>query len=86
MKRMLLPLLVSIMPLNGFRVFLYRVLFGYKIGKGVRIGFGTLICVQSFEVGAQTMIGPLNIFKGPIRALPARCSSNPAPEICVQVA
>lgn len=67
MKRMLLPLLVSIMPLNGLRILLYRALFGYRFGRAVRVGFGTLICVRSFEVGAQTTIGPLNLFKGPIR-------------------
>jgi len=48
MKKMLLPLLVSLIPLNGLRVFLYRLLFGYRIGRNVRIGFGTVISVQSF--------------------------------------
>lgn len=67
MRKMLLPLLVSLMPISGLRVSLYRLIFGYKIGKGVRIGFGTLIAVQAFEVGANTVIGPLNIFKGPIQ-------------------
>lgn len=67
MRKMLLPLLVSLMPLNGLRVFLYRFLFDYKIDKRVRIGFGTLIRVQSFEAGRGTVIGPLNVFKGPIR-------------------
>ena len=67
MKKMLLPLLVSLIPLNGLRVFLYRLLFGYRIGRNVRIGFGTVISVQSFEVGAGTVIGPLNVFKGPIK-------------------
>lgn len=67
MRKMLLPLLISLMPFNGLRVFLYRTLFGYAIGSGVRIGFGTLISVRSFEVGARTIIGPLNVFKGPIK-------------------
>ena len=67
MKKMLLPLLVSLMPLNGLRVMLYRLFFGYRIGRDVRIGFGTLISVAQFEVGNGTVIGPLNVFKGPIR-------------------
>ena len=66
MKKMLLPLLVSLMPFNALRVFLYRRLFGYRIGRGVRLGFGTLISVRSFAVGDNTVIGPLNVFKGPI--------------------
>jgi len=67
MKKMLLPLLVSLIPLNGLRVLLYRLFFGYDIGRDVRIGFGTLISVKSFAVGAGTVIGPFNVFKGPIR-------------------
>ena len=67
MTRMLLPLLVSLLPINGLRVLLYRLFFGYRIARGVRIGFGTLISVTYFEVGSGTVIGPLNVFKGPIR-------------------
>lgn len=66
MKKLLLPLLVSLMPFNGLRVFLYRMFFGYTIGPGVRIGFGTLVSVRSFAVGPGTVIGPFNVFKGPI--------------------
>lgn len=68
MKKLLFPLLVSLMPTNGLRVMLYRLLFGYRIGKGVRIGFGTLFSVQSLEIGDGTVIGPFNVFKGPIQA------------------
>ena len=67
MKKLLLPLLVSLMPANGLRVMMYRLLFGYRIGRGVRIGFGTLFSVQSLEIGDGTVIGPFNVFKGPIR-------------------
>lgn len=65
--KMLLPFLISLMPSNALRVSLYRLLLSCKIGRGVRIGFGTVINVHSFEVGANTVIGPLNVFKGPIR-------------------
>lgn len=67
MKKLLLPLLISLMPLNELRVLLYRALFGYRIGKGVRIGFGTVIRVKSLEIGDGTVIGPFNLFKGPIQ-------------------
>ncbi len=67
MRKLLLPLLVSLMPLNGLRVLLYRLLFGYRIGKKVRIGFGTIISVASMEIGTGTVIGPFNVFKGPVR-------------------
>lgn len=67
MRKLLLPLLVSLVPFNAVRVMLYRLLFGYRIGTGVRIGFGTVIGVASLEIGDGTSIGPLNVFKGPIR-------------------
>ena len=67
MRKLLLPLLVSLVPFNAVRVMLYRLLFGYRIGTGVRIGFGTVIGVASLEIGDGTTIGPLNLFKGPIR-------------------
>lgn len=66
MRKLLLPLLVSLMPLNVLRVLLYRLIFGYRIGKNVRIGFGTIISVASLKIGSGTVIGPFNVFKGPI--------------------
>ena len=67
MKKLLFPLLISLIPTNGLRVLLYRVLLGYRIGKGVRIGIGSVISVASLEIGDGTVIGPFNVFKGPIR-------------------
>lgn len=66
MKKMFYPILISLIPFNGLRVLLYSLLLSYKIGTGVRIGFGTVISVKSFEVGSGTVIGPFNVFKGPI--------------------
>jgi acetyltransferase-like isoleucine patch superfamily enzyme len=42
---------------------LYR-LMGYQIGKGVSIGFGSVICGERVEVGDHTSIGFLTIIRG----------------------
>src|SRR5690242_4445069 len=48
----------------GFiKVFLYR-LKGYRIGKGVSIGLGAVICGEHVEVGDHTSIGFLAIIRG----------------------
>lgn len=41
----------------------YR-LRGYRIGKGVRIGMGSVICGKSVEIGKCTSIGFLTIIRG----------------------
>jgi len=46
-----------------FKIFLYR-LRGYRIGKGVSIGFGSVVCGERVEVGAHTSIGFLTIIRG----------------------
>lgn len=43
--------------------FLYR-LKGYRIGKGVSIGLGSVICGERVEVGDHTSIGFLTIIRG----------------------
>ncbi len=48
----------------GFiKILLYR-LRGYRIGKGVSIGFGSVICGERVEVGDHTSIGFLTIIRG----------------------
>jgi acetyltransferase-like isoleucine patch superfamily enzyme len=48
----------------GFiKTFLYR-LKGYRIGKGVSIGLGSVICGDRVEVGDHTSIGFLTIIRG----------------------
>jgi acetyltransferase-like isoleucine patch superfamily enzyme len=48
----------------GFiKVMIYR-LKGYRIGKGVSIGFGSVICGERVEVGDHTSIGFLTILRG----------------------
>ncbi|SRR5579885_2089859 len=45
------------------KVFLYR-LKGYRIGKGVSIGLGAVICGEQVEVGDYTSIGFFTIIRG----------------------
>src|SRR6516225_9895451 len=48
----------------GFiKILLYR-LKGYRIGKGVSIGFGAVICGERVVVGDHTSIGFLTIIRG----------------------
>jgi acetyltransferase-like isoleucine patch superfamily enzyme len=48
----------------GFiKTWIYR-LKGYRIGKGVSIGFGSVICADHVEVGDHTSIGMLTIVRG----------------------
>lgn len=50
--------------LPGFiKLFLYR-LKGYRIGRGVSIGIGSVICGERVEVGDHTSIGFLTIIRG----------------------
>src|SRR5580700_8279766 len=55
-------LLYGLLP--GFiKILLYR-LKGYRIGKGVSIGLGSVICGDRVEVGDYTSIGFLTIIRG----------------------
>jgi acetyltransferase-like isoleucine patch superfamily enzyme len=56
--------LISLLPLNGLRVFGYRLL-GYRI-QDARIGFGTLLAVEEATLEA-CKIGPFNVFVGPMK-------------------
>jgi acetyltransferase-like isoleucine patch superfamily enzyme len=48
----------------GFlKIFLYR-LKGYRIGKGVSIGFGAVVCGERVVIGEHTSIGFLTIVRG----------------------
>ena len=58
---------ISIVPCNGLRTFAYRMVFGYKI-INVRIGFGTIIKVESAEI-SNSRIGRFNRFSGPMSVL-----------------
>src|SRR5215471_2227433 len=48
----------------GFiKILIYR-LKGYRIGRGVSIGFGSVICAEQAEIGDHTSIGFLTIIRG----------------------
>ena len=79
--KIVLAALISLLPLNGLRVFGYRLL-GYKI-QGSRIGFGTIIAVDEATI-ASCKVGPFNIFAGPmkIRIHPGASIGNRNEFIC----
>lgn len=61
-KRLRIMLLAGIAVLPGFiKKPLLRLLFGYKIGKRVRLGF-SVIDVSECEIGDDVSIGHFNIF------------------------
>lgn len=58
--RMITSIWLTILP--GFlKKFLYRVLFGYRIGRGARIGLAILDC-RSLEIGDDARIGHGTVF------------------------
>jgi acetyltransferase-like isoleucine patch superfamily enzyme len=62
MLRIIFSFFISFLPLP-IKLWIYRQLFGYKIGRNVRIGFSWLN-VQFMEIGDNVQIGNLNRFKG----------------------
>jgi acetyltransferase-like isoleucine patch superfamily enzyme len=62
--KIVLAALISLLPLNGLRVFGYRLL-GYHL-QDSQIGFGTIIAVD--EVSMESCkVGPFNLFIGPMK-------------------
>jgi len=55
-------LLFGLLP-GILKIWVYR-LRGYRIGKRVSIGFGSVICADQVEVGDDTKIGFLTIIRG----------------------
>jgi len=58
-------LVAAHLPSNSLRLQAYR-LRGYRLGKACRIGFGAIICVDSFACGEGVSIGSGNRFIGPM--------------------
>ncbi len=56
-------LLFGLWP-SFLKVWLYRLLRGYRIGSGVTIGLGSVICAESAEIGDHTSIGFLTVLRG----------------------
>jgi acetyltransferase-like isoleucine patch superfamily enzyme len=62
--RKIFALAISTLPADSLRRFAYSFLLGYKFGAGSRVGYGTVIAVDSFECGAGTTISRGNRFIG----------------------
>jgi acetyltransferase-like isoleucine patch superfamily enzyme len=54
--RRLLLMFTSVLP-NPFKILIYSVFFGAKIGQGTKIGFGTVIDSDNIDLGRQVNIG-----------------------------
>jgi acetyltransferase-like isoleucine patch superfamily enzyme len=52
---------LALLP-SPLKIPLYRWLFGYRIGKGVRIGLSPLIGVRRCRIGDHARIGSFNLF------------------------
>jgi acetyltransferase-like isoleucine patch superfamily enzyme len=52
---------ISLLP-SFVKIPLYRLLYGYQIGKGVRIGISPFIGVRQCRIGDNTRIGNFNVF------------------------
>lgn len=59
-----ISLLISRLPFNSLRVFLYRGLYGYAIARSARIGYGSVIVANEVSMGDAT-VGVFNVFAGP---------------------
>jgi acetyltransferase-like isoleucine patch superfamily enzyme len=59
--RFALGLALALLP-SWLKVPIYRMLFGYRVGKGVRIGFSPLIGVGRCRIGDYARIGSFNLF------------------------
>lgn len=64
--RTLTALAISLVPVAAVRVWLYRVLLGYSIGRNSSIGPLTVIACRSFRCGDNVRIGRNNTIVGPI--------------------
>jgi acetyltransferase-like isoleucine patch superfamily enzyme len=56
-----IELAVALLP-SRLKIPIYRLFFGYKIGRGVRIGLSPLIGVRRLSIGDGTRIGWFNVF------------------------
>jgi acetyltransferase-like isoleucine patch superfamily enzyme len=54
--------LVSFLP-SFIKISIYRIFFGAKIGRGVRIGFGALLIFKTLELGDDSRIGAISIIR-----------------------
>jgi acetyltransferase-like isoleucine patch superfamily enzyme len=62
--RLVLSALIGLVPSNRLRIFLYRRIFGYEIGRGARIGMLNVIACRHMRLGPGATIGRRNVFRG----------------------
>jgi len=55
---------IGFTPGNWLRVFLYKIVCGYRIAPHARVGWGSLIAVNAAEID-NAIIGRFNRFQGP---------------------
>jgi acetyltransferase-like isoleucine patch superfamily enzyme len=60
--RLFALLAISLLP-NRIKLFLYRALFGARIGANVRVGFGCLLVFDSLEIGSGTRLSGMALLK-----------------------
>lgn len=60
--KLLVFVLVALLP-NGVKVLIYRTVFGATIGRGVRIGFGTVLVFETLTIEPSAVIGFLNLIR-----------------------
>jgi len=61
---LLLCILISILPFNGWRIFFYNLLFNYKISKSSKIGLFTIIMAKNVRI-EDSEIASFNFIRGP---------------------
>src|SRR4051812_15711110 len=59
--RLLLAVALAVLP-SFVKVRAYRWLFGYRIGRGVRIGLSPFVGVRRLTIGDHARIGSFNLF------------------------
>ena len=63
-KLKLFALIIALIPVQSLRRILYSKIFGYKIAKDVKIGFGTIIVVDSFVAEQGVVVARQASFLG----------------------
>lgn len=60
--KLIISIVISVIPINSLKILFYRVI-GYKIGKGTKIGFGTILISDVCLIGNNVIIGRNNRIK-----------------------
>ncbi|EOX4793397.1 DapH/DapD/GlmU-related protein [Vibrio alginolyticus] len=55
---------ISFLPINSFKVFLYRKIFKLKIGDNVRIGFGSILTSKRLYISDDVKVGRFCVIGG----------------------